>query len=121
MLKITLYGRPITKKNSSRIITRPFPRLLPSKAFIRYEKECLYQITGDKKKLIDYPINLECKYYMPTRHRVDLVNLLEATCDILVSARVIKDDNSKIVKSHDGSKVLYDKLNPRCEIRIKKL
>lgn len=49
---------------------------------------------------------------------MDLVNLLEATCDILVHYRVLEDDNSKIVVSHDGSRVLYDKENPRVEIWI---
>lgn len=116
--KITLHGRPYTKKNSPRLITKPFPRLLPSKNFIQYEKDCLKQITGKYKQKIDYPINLKCIYYMPTRHRVDLVNLLEATCDILVKANVIEDDNVNIVKSHDGSCVLYDKETPRVEVEI---
>lgn len=55
---------------------------------------------------------------MPTRHRVDLVNLLEATCDILVKANVIEDDNCKIIATHDGSFVTYDKNNPRVEITL---
>ena len=58
---------------------------------------------------------------MPTRHRVDLVNLLEATCDILVAGHVIADDNSKIIVSHDGSRVLYDKVNPRAEIFLEEV
>lgn len=62
---------------------------------------------------------MKCVYYMPTRHKVDLCNLLAATCDILVKANVIEDDNSKIIVSHDGSRVLYDKENPRVEIEIK--
>ena len=55
---------------------------------------------------------------MPTRHRVDLTNLLNATNDILVKAGVLEDDNCKIVVSHDGSRVFYDKENPRVEIEI---
>ena len=55
---------------------------------------------------------------MPTHHRVDQVNLLEATLDILVEYGVLADDNSNIVVSHDGSCVLYDKNNPRTEITI---
>lgn len=79
------------------------------------------QITGAYKKHISIPINMKVLYYMPTRHRVDLVNLLEATCDILVKAGVLEDDNSNIVKSHDGSRVLYDKENPRAEIYIEEV
>ena len=55
---------------------------------------------------------------MPTRRIVDLVGLLQAVDDILVHYNVIKDDNSRIVQSHDGSRVLYDKGNPRTEIYI---
>lgn len=52
---------------------------------------------------------------------MDLVNLLESTCDILVDAGILEDDNSNIVAGHDGSRVLYDKNNPRVEILITKL
>lgn len=121
-MKIILYGKPITKKNSGRIITngkRPF--LLPSKQFVNYEKDCKRQITGKYRVGIDYPVNLKALYYMPTRHRVDLTNLLNATNDILVDCNVLEDDNSRIVVSHDGSRVLYDKENPRTEIYIEKI
>ena len=120
MLEITIKGRPITKKNSSQIVTskatgRPF--LIPSKAYKQYEQDAGWQIKC-KDLMIDYPVNVKCLYYMPTRHKVDLCNLLEATCDILVHYGVIADDNSQIVAGHDGSRVLYDKDNPRCEIEI---
>lgn len=55
---------------------------------------------------------------MPTKRRVDLSNLIEAVDDILVKAGVLEDDNYKIVQSHDGSRVLHDKENPRTEITI---
>lgn len=122
MLKIILHGSPRTKKNSQRIVAAGERRIpLPSKAYEKYEEDCLKQITGDKKLSIDCPVNLKCLYYMPTRHKVDLVNLLEATCDILVKAEIIADDNSTIIKSHDGSRVLYDKENPRVEIEIRRM
>ncbi len=121
-MHLILYGRPITKKNSSRIVKcGNYHRILPSKAYEKYEKECLLQITGKYKLKLDDKYNLKCLYYMPTRHRVDLVNLLEATCDILVAGHVIADDNSKIIVSHDGSRVLYDKVNPRAEIFLEEV
>ena len=55
---------------------------------------------------------------MKSRRRVDLVNLIEATMDILVRAGILADDNSTIVTSHDGSKVQYDEKKPRAEIYI---
>ena len=55
---------------------------------------------------------------MDTLRRVDLSNLLEATCDILTHYHIIADDNSRIVASHDGSRVLLDREHPRAEIYI---
>ena len=118
-MQITIQGRPITKKNSSQIIRRGNRSfLIPSKQYLKYEKECAWYLNGTHKQGIDTPINLKCVYYMPTRHKVDLCNLLAATCDILVKYEVIEDDNCKIVVSHDGSRVHYDKENPRVEIYI---
>ena len=57
---------------------------------------------------------------MKTRRRVDLVNLLEALDDVLVVGGCVIDDNCKIISSHDGSRVLYDKLNPRIEVEIER-
>ena len=117
-MTLTIYGAPITKKNHSQIITNPKTKrmmLIPSKQYVAYEKEVINQI-GKVNGAIDYPVNMQCVYFMPTRRKVDLCNLLGATCDILVKAGVIEDDNCKIVVSHDGSAVDYDKENPRVEI-----
>lgn len=70
---------------------------------------------------INKPINLKCVYYMKTRRRVDLFNLLNATADILVHYGVLKDDDCNIVVSPDGSRVKYDKENPRVEVEIKEM
>ena len=116
----TIHGAPRTKKNSQQILInqktrRPF--VMPSKAYKEYEALCLSQLRK-KETPISSPVNVECVYYMPTLRRVDLCNLLEATCDILTRAGVLADDNSDIVVSHDGSRVLYDKNYPRTEIAI---
>lgn len=121
MLKITYLGNPATKKNSQRIIwTGGYARIIQSKRFLDYEKDCILQTKKQDKLKIDYPINLKCVYFRATKHRVDLTNLLSATNDILVNAEVLKDDNFKIVQSVDGSEVLFDKHNPRVEITITK-
>ena len=94
--------------------------MAPSKVYVDYETDCLRQI----KKLrspISARVNVRCVYYMKTARRVDLANLIEATTDILVKARVLEDDNSKIVAAHDGSRVDYDKKNPRAEILIEEM
>lgn len=110
---------PITKKNSQQIV-KAGTRLLviPSKQYKQYEKDCAAFIPQIPFSAIDTPVNIKCLYYMPTRRRVDLVNLQEATLDVLVKYGVLADDNSNIVVSMDGSRVLLDRDNPRTEIDI---
>lgn len=119
-MNITIPGTPITKKNSQRIVKlkNGRPCIKPSERFEIYQREAVWAIPPKVRFGIDRPVTVKCVYYMPTHRRVDLVNLLEATCDILVHYGVIADDNSKIVFSHDGSRVLYDKERPRVEIEI---
>lgn len=121
-MKLTLYGDPRTKKNSSRILRsgsgRPF--VAHSKAFEEYQESCLWQIRAPHSP-ISARVNVRCVYYMKTARRVDLANLIEATTDILVKAGVLADDNSKIVAAHDGSRVEHDKKNPRAEIWIEEM
>lgn len=112
---------PISKKNSQQIMRtkngRPF--IMPSKQYREYERNAQRFLQGEEAP-IDYPVNISCRFYMPTRRRCDLVNLLEAVDDILVKAGIIADDNYCIVAGHDGSRVMYDKDNPRTEIYITK-
>lgn len=121
-MKLTLYGDPRTKKNSARILkSRSGGRFVaPSKAYVDYETDCLRQIKRPNSP-ISARVNVRCVYYMATRRKVDLANLIEATCDILVKAKVLADDNSQIVAAHDGSRVDYDKKNPRAEIWIEEM
>ena len=67
---------------------------------------------------IDTPVHVKYLFYMGTHRRVDKLNLQAAADDLLVLAGVLRDDNSSIVKSHDGTRVLYDKQNPRTEIYV---
>lgn len=109
---------PRTKKNSQRMVKRGNRYIpLPSEAFEQYQKDAGLFIRGRGMNL-QIPLEIRCEFYMKTRRRVDLVNLIEAIDDILVHYGVIADDNSNIVVSHDGSRVHWDKDNPRTEITI---
>lgn len=121
-MKLTLYGDPRTKKNSARILKERSGRhfVAPSKAFVDYQESCLWQIKRPYRP-VSARVNVRCVYYMATRRKVDLANLIEATCDILVKAGVLVDDNSRIVAAHDGSRVDYDKNDPRVEIEIEEM
>jgi Holliday junction resolvase RusA-like endonuclease len=119
LIKFTISLPPITKKNSQRIVNRGnHPIILPSAKYEQYEQDAGWFINPLG---IDYPVNVRCLYYMPTKRIVDLVNLQEATLDVLVKYGAISDDNSRIVVSMDGSRVLYDKENPRTEIYIERV
>lgn len=123
-MKLTLYGEPRTKKNSARILQGRGGRrfVAPSAAFEDYQTSCLCQIcVCAPPEPISARVNVRCVYYMATRRKVDLANLIEATCDILVTAGVLADDNSRIVAAHDGSRVDYDKKTPRVEIWIEEM
>lgn len=63
-------------------------------------------------------VHLIYRVYTATWHKKDDLNLYEALDDILVKEGVLADDNRKIIRSRDGSRVLYDKDNPRAEIYI---
>ncbi|MGA4517396.1 hypothetical protein ACPA0F_09015 [Solibacillus silvestris] len=130
MIHFTIPLQPISKKNSQQIAYRwgkdkttgkpkrtPFIR--PSENFIAYERAALWHIP--KRIHIDYPVNVKCLFYMKTRGKCDLTNMLEAVDDIMVKAGLLADDNFTIIESHDGSRVLYDKESPRTEVYIEKI
>ena len=123
-IQYTIKLPPISKKNSQQILTnkatgRPF--IMPSRKYKDYEKAAAAFLLPRPAAPIDRPVNVKCLFYMPTRRIVDLTNLLEAADDVLVYAGILADDNSRIVVGHDGSRVLYDKDNPRTEIIITKI
>lgn len=118
-MKFTIKLAPITKKNHSQIIKNSKTgrlMVLPSKQYKQYEKDAAWFMP--RTETIKGAVNVQAHFYMPTRHRVDLVNLEQALLDILVKYRVLEDDNSKVVVSMDGSRVFYDKNNPRTEVVI---
>lgn len=121
-MHLIIYGDPRTKKNSARILQGREGRrfVAPSAAFEEYQTSCLWQILAPPEP-ISARVNVRCVYYMATRRKVDLANLIEATCDILVKAGVLADDNSRIVAAHDGSRVELDRKQPRVEIEIEEM
>lgn len=122
VLKLIIPGRPATKKNNGRIVMRgKYPRLLPSKAFEKYEKVALRYIRAAMPGQFRIPVTMQCRYWMPDRRGwPDLVGLLQATSDILEVAGVLEND--RLIVDYDGSRIVgIDKDNPRTEIIIKEL
>lgn len=118
--RIVIPVAPRTKKNSQQIVmVKGRPMIIPSKAYRQYEKDCGVFLTHVEPFLS--PCNVKCLFFMPTRRRVDLNNLLNCITDVLVKHGILMDDNSNIIKSFDGSRVYYDKENPRTEIYIEEV
>lgn len=130
-IKYTIQGDPRTKKNSLMIAGKG--RRCPacgkletqwvrqSKAHDEFAEAAKWQLRPVPMEPIDSLVNVRCLFYMKTRRIVDGLNLLATIDDLLVSAGILADDNSRIVAGHDGSRVLYDPINPRVEITITKL
>lgn len=123
-IKYTIKLPPVTKKNHQQIMVnkktgRPF--VMPSKEFKRYEQEAGVFLNPRPPRPIECSLNIKCLFYLPTRRKTDLTNLLEAVDDILVHTGIIADDHYGIVTSHDGSRCLWDKENPRTEIIITRI
>lgn len=118
-VKFTIPLPPISKKNSQRILKnnatgRPF--IAPSAQYKQYEKAAAWYIP--KGVTFSEPANVRTVFYMPTRRRVDLTNLEEAAHDIFVKCGLLADDNRDVIAATDGSRVYYDKANPRTEVEI---
>jgi len=120
-LKIVYPGKPITKKNHQRILKNRRTGqsfISQSNAYLAYEQQCLKFTPRQARRKIDTPCKVTCVYYMPDKRRVDITNLLAATHDILVKAGVLADDNSRIIRSVDGSRVELDRARPRVEVEV---
>lgn len=115
-IEFSIMGNPVTKKNHSQVIMRgKYPMVVPSKAYQKFEKNCNGQIP---RLEINEPCNIKAIYYMATRRKVDITNLHSALHDVLVKYGCIADDNCHIVVATDGSRIAYDKENPRIEVTI---
>ena len=120
----TIHGEPATKKNSAQIVVNPNtgrPFITPSKRYKQWASYCKKYILSWKNKPespINYPVILTYTFHMPTRRAVDDLNLSEAMDDILTECGILRDDCRDIVVGHDGTRVYYDKENPRVCILI---
>ena len=78
MKKIVIPLPPVTKKNHQRIVRGRYgaPMVLPSAQYEAYQQAAAWHCKGGET--IEEPVEVKCLFYMPTRRKVDLTNLLEA-------------------------------------------
>jgi Holliday junction resolvase RusA-like endonuclease len=125
--KIIIPGNPMVKKNNQKVaFVSGRPHKYDTKAYKAWHTVALETLGYTLKfayrtKVIDEPVILCCQFYMQTRRKVDLSNLYEGIQDVLVEVGILADDHSGIVIGHDGSRVHYDKDNPRVEVEIKEV
>jgi Holliday junction resolvase RusA-like endonuclease len=110
-----IFGRPTTKKNHGQIIMHPpvIPggkkrrMFIPSKQFNAYQDMALEQLAlqHNGHVAIDFPVRVRALYYFKDGRQADLINLEQATADILQKAGVLHDD--KYIVSWDGSRAFY--------------
>lgn len=117
-IEFTIPITPVSKKNHSQIITvKGRPMLIPSKQYIKYEKDVMPFIPKLPEP-ISTPVCVKATFYKDTRRACDLMNLYQCLADVLVKYGVLADDNRNILYSVDGSRVLYDRDNGRTEVVI---
>ena len=121
-------GDPRTKKNSMMIVgsgarcprCRKFAKqwVKQSTQHDAWYKDASRQLVAKPQQPISGPVHLVYLVYTQTRRIVDDLNLYAAVDDLLVNNEILDDDNTRIVKSRDGSRVRYDPYRPRVEITI---
>lgn len=121
IIEIPLLCRP--KKNSQQILInsrtgKPF--IAQSKNYLEFERECGKFLLKYKNNIITCPVNLKCLFFVPDKRKRDLINLEEAIADILVKYGILIDDNYNIVRSWDGSRIIYEKGKEHIFIEITK-
>ena len=119
-MKLTIFGQPITKKNSMQIIMAgKRPCIIQSKAYRQYAKEAKRQFPVGSFKPVYGDVEVRCLYYLATTRKPDLLNLMASTHDILEDIGIILNDEQ--VKSVDGSRIVGKDPDPRVEIEITEL
>lgn len=124
-IEFTIPIEPRTKKNSQQVIRdrRGRTYITQNKRYKQYVADTamiLNTVKGknDIREPINEPVNIRAHFYRSTRKIVDLTNLQECLHDVLVDSGILADDSYRIIVSTDGSRVRYDKNNPRTEVAI---
>ena len=138
-IEFILPVNPRPKKNNPRILwkksDKPFqirigkfliatlgyrPLIIPSERNEEFEKAVkpMFEQVKRETGIINFPINIKAIFYRETQHKIDLTNLNEALHDAMVNSGLLLDDNRDLIAGTDGSRVFYDKFNPRIEITI---
>lgn len=95
-IEFTIIGRPISKKNSKRILNgKGHPIVLPSKAYKTFEGKAVVQLMEQNAKLFNFtePVMVTLIFKVKGKYKVDVDNLAGGILDILELTGILADDN----------------------------
>ena len=122
-MTFTIEGHPRTKKTSQRIAVRGRKRvIIPSKVTIEWSNNAQLQLQAQFGKYRGKTFhagqhwNLRAVFYRQEETTADLVNHLQALCDVLQAAEVVANDRQ--IRGFDGSRLEVDEANPRVELTL---
>lgn len=97
-MKLTVFGRVPSKKNSKTMICRSNrPMLIPSQKHKEWHEEQMWKLKKGKPKQPFEKCKVSMIFYAPDRRKADLSNKAESLMDLLVDAGYLKDDNWFVV------------------------
>jgi Holliday junction resolvase RusA-like endonuclease len=123
-LKLVVPSAPRTKKTGQRIVKAgKFSKILPSKAYLDWEKTAILHLTPHLAKLSDIlplecAVNCAATFYRDAK-RGDACNYYQALADMLQKAGVIRNDVQ--IEQWDGSRLTKSDTYPRIEVLLEEI
>lgn len=123
-LRLVLAGPPRTKKTGQRIVkVGRFSKILPSKAYLDWEKAALLSLAPHIARLrhllpLAFEMSCAASIYRDAE-RGDACNYYQAIADMLQKAGIIRDD--VLIRHWDGSRLLKDAIRPRIELTLEEI
>lgn len=119
--KIIIKGRIPSKKNCLTIAGSGKKKwITPSSKYTNWEKEQIGFIRASLPNLttLNPPYKIDIKFYAPDYHEADLSNKLESIQDMLVTCKLLEDDNWFVLGDIHPRFIAVDSENPRAEVEI---
>jgi len=100
-MKITIEGRPASKKNSKRVFCRGNrPIVLPSKAYERFRETALEQILTNSpaggRQRFTKNVKVRLFFWQKGKLSQDIDNAITSAVEILADAGIIEDDKQVV-------------------------
>lgn len=118
LVRMTLPGRPIVKKNTKRAFgSGRSKRFVYSPRYLEWAENALKHLSRDVSiALLDRPMEARFRFYFVNRHaEPDVSNLVEGPQDILKQAHIISDD--KLIYRVVAEK-FFGAEEPRTEVEL---